>query len=85
MKLFIYKKVVLIITIVFIKFISNYVNDNQNLLNLISINNDDKRKIIKLIISKLIDETIDDNLNLNYIEWIKDNKDNIVNKFNSIA
>ena len=69
---------------IFIKFIDNYVNENQDLLNFISINNDNKSKITKLIINKLKDDTIDNNLNINYIEWIKDNKNNIINKFNSI-
>ena len=45
---------------IFVKFVKKYINENQNLLNLIVINNDNKKNILKKIIDGLIDD-LDDN------------------------
>ena len=67
---------------IFIKFINTSVKDNQKLLNLISINGDNKNKTIKYIIEKLVNDYNNlDNLN-NYDDWINENKNIIVNDFN---
>ena len=66
----------------FLKFINQYVKNNQNLLNLININDNDKKnksKILKEIINKLLDETYNFN---KYNDWINDNKTMIINEFN---
>ena len=66
---------------VFIKFIKKYINENQNLLNLIVINNENKKNTLKKIIDSLINEQ--DNDFDNYNNWVNQNKNIIINEFNS--
>lgn len=66
--------------IIFVKFINKYLNSNQKLMNLIHINNDNKKNIIKMISDNLINELIIESDN--YSDWINENKNNIVNEFN---
>ncbi len=75
--------------VIFTKFIDSYVNNDQNLSNLIFIKDKDnyknKKKIIKQIINKMINDDNDnaenDKFN-NYDEWINENKKLIVDSFN---
>lgn len=64
---------------IFIKHIKSYVEKNQKLLNLISVNGDNKNNTIKLIISKLINENENES---NYNNWINENLNLIINDFN---
>ena len=65
--------------IIFVKFIKKYINENQNLLNLIHINGDDKKKTILNIIKLLINDLTE---NDKYYDWINENKNCIMNEFN---
>jgi len=62
--------------IIFVKFIKKYINENQNLLNLIHINGDDKKKTILNIIKLLINDLTE---NDKYYDWINENKNCIMN------
>ena len=66
---------------VFVKFIKKYINENQKLLNLIVINNDNKNDVLKKIINSLINEL--DNDFDKYNDWVNENKNIIINDFNS--
>jgi len=66
---------------IFVKFIKNYVKENQNLLNLIHINNDDKKKTTEMIINYLIDKN-NEIIDNKYNEWINESKNFIINDFN---
>jgi hypothetical protein len=67
---------------IFVKYIKKFINENenQNLLNLIHINGDDKKKIFQKITYGLINDLIDFD---KYTNWVNENKNIIVNEFNS--
>ena len=65
---------------IFVKFVKKYIYENQNLLNLISVNDDNKKNTLK----KIIDGLINDLNNFDkYNDWVNQNKNIIVNQFNS--
>jgi hypothetical protein len=66
---------------IFYKLVSNYVNENQNLNNLIVLNNDNKKIIVNNIINFLMNKN--DKININYSDWVNENKNLIINHFNS--
>ena len=65
---------------IFISYIESYIKRNQKLLDFIHLNEDDKKKTLKTIKNKLINEENDDDYIYN--EWINENLNQIINDFN---
>ena len=66
---------------IFTSFINKYIKNNKSLIDLININNEKNiNKLIKSINSDIINNTF--NSDLNYHDWIKENKLFIISEFN---